>query len=91
VWVLASEPERDTPAIPPAVAPVRVTRAADDVPARVMDDLFWLGRYAERTEACARLLREVLLRLLASDRARPDPALPILLAAVTSHTATFPW
>ena len=90
VWVLASEPERDTPAIEPAVAPVRVTRAADDVPARVMDDLFWLGRYAERTEACARLLREVLLRLLASDRARPDPALPILLAAVTAHTATFP-
>ena len=45
-----------------------VVADGDDVPARVADDLFWLGRYAERTDGTARLLREVLLRSLGSER-----------------------
>ena len=70
VWVLASEPERQVSLLAPTHQPLALTRDGDDVPGRVADDLFWLGRYAERTEGGARLLREVLLRLLGV-RARP--------------------
>ena len=38
-------------------------RAAAEVPSRVADNLYWLGRYAERAECTARLLRSSLIRL----------------------------
>ena len=89
-WVLASEPERQVSLLVPTHHAVALTREGDDVPGRVADDLFWLGRYTERTEGNARLLREVLLRLLGSERAPHDESLPLLLRAVTQQTATFP-
>lgn len=73
----------------PARAVVELSREGGDVPSRVADNLFWLGRYAERTEAHARLIREVLLRLLDEDPTRHDP-LSILLSAVTHQTCTYP-
>ncbi len=90
VWVLASEPERQVSLLTATHQPVALTRDGDDVPGRVADDLFWLGRYTERTEGSARLLREVLLRLLGSERAPQDESLPLLLRAVTSLTGTLP-
>ena len=90
VWVLASEPERQVSLLAATNRPLEVTREGGDVPGRVADDLFWLGRYAERTEALARLLREVLLRLFATDRALPGSALELLLRAVTRQTDTWP-
>jgi uncharacterized alpha-E superfamily protein len=88
--VLASEPERQVSLLETTHHPVALTRDGDDVPGRVADDLFWLGRYTERTEGSARLLREVLLRLLGSERAPQDESLPLLLRALTAQTATFP-
>jgi uncharacterized circularly permuted ATP-grasp superfamily protein/uncharacterized alpha-E superfamily protein len=38
-------------------APIELRRASPDLPSRVADNLFWLGRYAERAENIARLLR----------------------------------
>jgi len=90
VWVLASEPERHVSLLNVTPQPVALTRGGDDVPGRVADDLFWLGRYTERTEGGARLLREVLLRLLASERTPQDESLPLLLRAVTTQTLTLP-
>jgi uncharacterized circularly permuted ATP-grasp superfamily protein/uncharacterized alpha-E superfamily protein len=90
VWVLASEPERQLTLLSSAPSPLAVTRDGDDVPGRVADDLFWLGRYAERTDGSARLLRELLLRLIGTARAQPDELLLVLLRAVTTLTATYP-
>jgi uncharacterized circularly permuted ATP-grasp superfamily protein/uncharacterized alpha-E superfamily protein len=90
VWVLASEPERDTSALIPAERPVPLGRGGQEVPGRVADNLFWVGRYAERAEGGARVLREVLRRLLDLDAAPYDLHLPTLLRAVTHVTATFP-
>jgi uncharacterized circularly permuted ATP-grasp superfamily protein/uncharacterized alpha-E superfamily protein len=90
VWVLASEPERQVTLLAPADHPIAITRGGDDVPGRVADDLFWLGRYAERTESLTRLLREVLLRLLASERASGDATVALLLRAVTHQSETYP-
>ena len=43
--------------------PVELRRASSDLPSRVADNLFWLGRYAERAESVARLLRCITKRI----------------------------
>src|SRR5262249_22047696 len=48
-------------------------------PSRAAEHLFWLGRYAERSENCARLLRAVLERVTDTD-ALPRRLRPIVLA-----------
>ena len=70
VWV--STQERDEirgPALvrQPAVA---IRRSVGDLPSRVADDFFWLGRYVERLDMHARLGRAGLLR---SARGAPLP------------------
>nr|WP_237182355.1 circularly permuted type 2 ATP-grasp protein [Roseomonas marmotae] len=63
VWVLHQEDARI--AGPPAQQqpPLAIRRAAGELPSRVADNLFWLGRYAERLEGAARLMRATLGRL----------------------------
>jgi uncharacterized circularly permuted ATP-grasp superfamily protein/uncharacterized alpha-E superfamily protein len=59
LWVAASEPE--SAAGPGGTAPLPAGRArtGGTLTARAAENLFWLGRYAERTEALVRLLRVV--------------------------------
>ncbi len=42
---------------------LRLRRSGRDLPSRTADNLFWLGRYAERSEGAVRLLRSLLIRL----------------------------
>ncbi len=56
IWVLASEPEDLAGFWLKPAAPVFRERAMS---ARAAENLFWLGRYAERAEAVVRLLRVV--------------------------------
>jgi uncharacterized alpha-E superfamily protein len=48
----------------PRTATLTIQRATGDLPSRVADDLYWLGRYVERLDAAARLMRALLSRLL---------------------------
>lgn len=60
LWVL-SEPSPHAPVTVRApAAPVKLTRGNRDLPSRVADNMFWLGRYLERCEANTRLLRTAL-------------------------------
>ncbi len=45
------------------VPSLQVRRTAGDMPSRVADNFFWLGRYLERLENAARLTRAMLARL----------------------------
>ena len=63
VWVLANGPVDTFSLLRPAAEAVEIRRAGDEAPSRAMDNLFWLGRYAERTENLVRVLRAVVLRL----------------------------
>jgi uncharacterized alpha-E superfamily protein len=47
---------------------VHLRRVGRDLLSRTTDNLFWLGRYAERTEGTIRLVRAVLGRLLEDGR-----------------------
>ncbi|MEM7682425.1 MAG: circularly permuted type 2 ATP-grasp protein [Planctomycetota bacterium] len=75
------------------VAPFSLLRSADgdqavargaDLPSRVADNLYWLGRYVDRAEAVVRLLRAIAARL--SDDApgwgQSPEALPDLMSAL---------
>jgi uncharacterized circularly permuted ATP-grasp superfamily protein/uncharacterized alpha-E superfamily protein len=93
VWVLASEPERLTgfwlqpgPAVEPG-------DSGSSIPSRVAENLFWLGRYAERAENVARLLRVVYDRrndFQGSANPAGTTCLNVLLGAVTAVTTTWP-
>lgn len=86
-WVLASEPENPVTLLQPEGRPLPLSRGGGEVPSRVADNLFWLGRYAERTEGIARLLRKLLLRLLDSEVDRHDVCLPVMLRAVINDNS----
>lgn len=68
LWVLAPAPEKHISLLRQGLGPVVLTRDGADLPSRVADNLFWLGRYGERLDGMTRLLREALVRLLEQER-----------------------
>lgn len=85
-WFLSHAPVDPFSRLPKNDAPVELTRAGGDLPSRAADNLFWLGRYAERAEGSARLIRSALTRL--TDQATPGdhPEVPALLCAVVARS-----
>jgi uncharacterized alpha-E superfamily protein len=90
-WVLGLEAEAEGD-----LGPVRVSGTAEAVermPARAVENLFWLGRYAERAEATVRLLRVVNQRRADFEDVESGhgrDALQALLEATTRVTTTWP-
>ena len=62
-WVFSEGPVDPVTLLKPGGQVVRLDRAPADVPSRVADNLYWLGRYAERLEHQVRLLRATFHRL----------------------------
>jgi uncharacterized circularly permuted ATP-grasp superfamily protein/uncharacterized alpha-E superfamily protein len=85
VWVGSEEPVRHFSLLPPVSHSVELSRGGADLPSRSADNLFWLGRYAERSEATARLARYLVGRLADEGDAR-TPSLPTLLALLSEST-----
>ncbi len=87
-WVLASEPEKVITYKP---APQDEERYGlhQELPSRVAENIFWMGRYAERAEAALRLLRTVFLQL---NKVEPLPqrSYRTLLRGLTQLTNTYP-
>ncbi len=93
LWVLASEPEAQaglwvrSDGAPPLAEPSMA------MPSRAAENLFWLGRYAERAEVTIRLLRCIIDRR--NDSAGDlNPSVVAclhgLFTALTHLTATYP-
>ena len=63
VWVLNDEGHNSfgVPSVP--TVQVAIRRTTGDLPSRVADNLFWLGRYVERLEGSARLARATIARV----------------------------
>jgi uncharacterized circularly permuted ATP-grasp superfamily protein/uncharacterized alpha-E superfamily protein len=87
-WVVNDGPVSTFSLLPPASQPVQLSRGGGDLPSRVADNLFWLGRYSERADTIARLGRTLSLRL--PDQTDPqivaDGELGALLRALGSVT-----
>ncbi len=63
VWVMSGDIEERAGHKLVSVPPLPIRRTAGDMPSRVADNLYWLGRYVERLETAARLTRAVLQRV----------------------------
>ncbi len=74
-WVLWDGPVDTFSMLRPRDQPLELRRASTDLPSRVADNLFWLGRYADRAENVARLLRTLMNRV----RYASQPELQCLL------------
>ena len=87
-WVIASEPER---AIQTDAQREQVASAVihTSLPSRVVENLFWFGRYAERAECCLRFLRTVFVLLNDADALTLE-CKTLLLKTVTKITASYP-
>ena len=68
-WVLGDGPAPPFTLLRPATHPLDVSRATFDLPSRVADNLFWLGRYTERVEAAVRITRAILSRFFQEEDA----------------------
>lgn len=64
VWVVAEDGADILGPAAPRAATLAIRRSSGELPSRVADDLYWLGRYVERLESNARLVRALLARLL---------------------------
>jgi uncharacterized circularly permuted ATP-grasp superfamily protein/uncharacterized alpha-E superfamily protein len=71
-WILSSGPVSSFSLLPSAAQNVELSRGSGDLPSRTADNLYWLGRYAERAEGVARLGRVLASRL---QDAPGDPSL----------------
>ncbi|MBI1176012.1 hypothetical protein GC207_01080 [bacterium] len=77
VWVRTNNGDLRQPAETRRVVK-SVTRGSNTVPSRAADNLFWLGRYAERLENTLRLLRRIVERLI-DDAERDGSTIPLAL------------
>jgi uncharacterized circularly permuted ATP-grasp superfamily protein/uncharacterized alpha-E superfamily protein len=62
-WVLSDRPVDTFSMLRPVTEPLELRRASLIVPSGVADNTFWLGRYVERAENMARILRSVVARV----------------------------
>ena len=89
-WILNSEPVVEAEAADTTASAV-LNRDADliSLPSRVVENLFWMGRYAERAEASLRILRTVFM-MLNGEELISEKCKRLLLQTVTEITSTHP-
>jgi uncharacterized circularly permuted ATP-grasp superfamily protein/uncharacterized alpha-E superfamily protein len=63
-WVLTDGPVSQFSLLKPSVGIRDLVRAGANLSSRVVENLFWLGRYSERFDDSARMLRVALSRVL---------------------------
>lgn len=81
-WVLAAGQVNTFSMLRRAIGPQELVRAGTNLSSRVVENLYWFGRYCERCDATARLLRVALARMLEEtpeDRASARPVIVGLL------------
>jgi uncharacterized circularly permuted ATP-grasp superfamily protein/uncharacterized alpha-E superfamily protein len=62
VWVRSESPVEEATLLEGSRSPVELRRVGNNLPSRLADNFFWLGRYNERLDGAARTLRATLLR-----------------------------
>jgi uncharacterized circularly permuted ATP-grasp superfamily protein/uncharacterized alpha-E superfamily protein len=83
-WVLSDGEISTMTLLAPSTIRIQRERRTSDLPSRVADNLFWLGRYAERAEHVVRLLRAVVSRLTDEATTEGAPELRALLRVLVA-------
>ncbi len=81
-WVLSDAPVNASfSLLSRTVKPQDLVASRANVPSRAAENLFWFGRYGERCEAAARLLRVAIADVLDDSREQNDGVPPTLILA----------
>ena len=92
-WVLASEPNVAMPADAASRFEENFSSTISVLTSRSAENLFWVGRYAERAEATARLLRTVINLYNEKENLMTQgetDELKVILRALTRFTSSYP-
>lgn len=85
VWILGEKPVERITLLPGEHESTELVRIGAELPSRVADHSFWLGRYIERADASARLLRLVTTRLTSEEDASAFIELPALIRGLAEQ------
>lgn len=81
IWVQADAPVSASPLGGPSIGVRDLVRSGANLSSRVVENLFWLGRYSERFDDSARMLRVLLARIVeAGGQKTPAVAAAMALA-----------
>ncbi|ETX10501.1 hypothetical protein MUS1_14810 [Marinomonas ushuaiensis DSM 15871] len=87
-WVIAAEPEEQTTGTAEQIL-LQDEALQANLPSRVVENLFWMGRYAERAEVSMRLLRTIFKQMNGIDPL-PDESRRTLLEMASIQTGCLP-
>jgi uncharacterized circularly permuted ATP-grasp superfamily protein/uncharacterized alpha-E superfamily protein len=87
LWILADGPVSPVSLLTSPHAPLQLSRAGNDLPSRVADDVYWLGRYIQRAESVTRLARCIFNRLSDPNTLDSPLAAQILMRHVVGRAA----
>ncbi len=82
VWIVGNELVEPISLLPDDDEPISLVRLGAELPSRVADNSYWLGRHIERADSKARLLRTVAIRLTGENDPQELPELLPLLRAL---------
>lgn len=66
-WIRAAAPVARSSLLKTRLGVIDLVCSGTEIPSRVGENLFWMGRYAERCEGSARVLRAALIRVADTD------------------------
>ncbi|MGC1273391.1 MAG: circularly permuted type 2 ATP-grasp protein [Planctomycetaceae bacterium] len=78
-WVLSNEPVRPVSLLRQKADRIVLRRSGSELPSRVADNLYWLGRHVARADGAARLLRTLISRLATESESAEIPERQLLL------------
>jgi uncharacterized circularly permuted ATP-grasp superfamily protein/uncharacterized alpha-E superfamily protein len=84
-WIISDLPVEETTLLHKAGVTFELRRTGNNLPSRLADNFFWLGRYSERADATARLLRSALRRFNPERTGNALPALAPLLRTLETQ------
>lgn len=84
-WVQSEGPVEEVSLLQSSMQSVELRRVGNNLPSRLADNFYWLGRYCERADATARLLRATLVRFSPESTGSALPLLEPLLNALAAQ------
>jgi uncharacterized circularly permuted ATP-grasp superfamily protein/uncharacterized alpha-E superfamily protein len=85
VWVLSDAPVAEVTLLQSSGEAIELRRVGNNLPSRMADNFYWLGRYAARADSTTRLLRSTLLRFNPENTGSALPLLGPLLRALEAQ------
>jgi len=78
-WLISETPVEEMSLLPRVGQTIELRRTGNNLPSRLADNFYWMGRYSERADATSRLLRSALQRFNPEGSGSAMPVLTPLL------------